>query len=181
MVRSHSRRRTTAKSGQTREKAGACAVLAVRIRPLRRRDVLLCAAIVAREPLWGRYGVTKGRAARLLQRALRLRDPLLVAHVGSKVAGFVWFYLDGTFAHSGYVRWIAIAPEMRGGQLGAALMRAAEDRIFRRGRDVFLLVSDFNRDAQRFYRRLGYRRVGALRDYVVAGVTEYVYRKVRSP
>lgn len=180
-MRSHSRRKTTAKSRQAREQAGARAGPAVRIRSLRRADVSLCAAIVSREPLWRRYGVTKVRAARLLHRALRRRDPLLVAHVGGRVAGFVWFYLDGTFAHSGYVRWIAVAPEMRGSRLGAALMRAVEDRIFRRGRDVFLLVSDFNRGAQRFYRRLGYRKVGALRDYVVAGVTEYVYRKVRSP
>jgi ribosomal protein S18 acetylase RimI-like enzyme len=60
-------------------------------------------------------------------------------------------------------------------------MRHAEERIFRRGPNVYLLVSDFNVKAQAFYRKLGYVKVGALRDYVVPGITERVYRKTRGP
>ncbi len=44
-------------------------------------------------------------------------------------------------------------------------------------RDIFLLVSDFNHDAQRFYNRLGYQQVGKLDDYVMQGVSELVFRK----
>jgi ribosomal protein S18 acetylase RimI-like enzyme len=42
-------------------------------------------------------------------------------------------------------------------------------------------VSDFNPKAQAFYRRLGYTRVGTLADYVVPGITEYLYRKTQGP
>jgi ribosomal protein S18 acetylase RimI-like enzyme len=44
-------------------------------------------------------------------------------------------------------------------------------------RDIFLLVSDFNTDAQNFYARLGYVQVGKLDDYVVQGVSELVMWK----
>jgi ribosomal protein S18 acetylase RimI-like enzyme len=104
-----------------------------------------------------------------------------VAVRGTKVVGFVWFQVRGTFAHSGYVRWIATAPSVRGQGVGAALLRSAEARILRHGPNVFLLVSHFNRRAQCFYRALGYERVGVLRDYVRPGIHEHVYRKTTGP
>lgn len=154
---------------------------AFRIRPARPADVAACARIVAGEPLWQRYGVSRGRAAALLRRALRDGEPVLVAVGGRQVLGFVWFQLRGTFAHSGYVRWIATAPTARGRGVGRALLREAEKRILRHGPNVFLLVSHFNRKAQRFYRGMGYERVGVLRDYVRRGVHEWIYRKTTGP
>lgn len=60
-------------------------------------------------------------------------------------------------------------------------MRYAESQIFKRGPNVFLMVSDFNASAQAFYRALGYTEVGMIRDYVVPGVTEHLYRKTSGP
>jgi hypothetical protein len=42
---------------------------------------------------------------------------------------------------------------------------------------VFLLVTDSNSSAQRFYRRLGYTHIGAIPDYVVPGITELIFFK----
>jgi len=137
--------------------------------------------MVAGEPLWQRYGISEGRARRLIAAAARRRDPVYVAVQGARVLGFVWFQLDGTFAYSGYVRWIGTAAASRRKGIGSALMKFAEQRILRRGPNVFLLVSDFNRRAQRFYRARGYGRVGVLTDYVIPGVTELVYRKTVAP
>ena len=166
-------------------------MVGVRLRRMRARDVDACARIVASDPLWQRYGLSHSRARQLIGRALgRARQSRLAAHAvgelavarhGADVVGFIWFRLDGTFHHSGYVRWIAVAPQARGRAVGARLMRHAEERIFRHGPNVYLLVSDFNVKAQAFYRRLGYVRVGALRDYVVPGITEHLYRKTRGP
>ncbi len=154
---------------------------AIRVRPARERDVEACAEMVAREELWRRYAVSRARARTLLRTALRSGEPVLVAVREGAVVGFVWFQLRGTFAHSGYVRWIATRPSVRGQGVGAALLRAAEARILRHGPNVFLLVSHFNRRAQRFYRAQGYERVGMLRDYVQPGVHEWIYRKSLAP
>lgn len=163
----------------------------VRIRRLRATDVEACARIVAGDPLWRRYGLTLAGARRALRGALAAArrggasaleaGDVAVAASGGAVLGFIWFRREGTFHHSGYVRWLAVAPAARGQGVGGALLRHAEERIFRRGPNVFLTVSRFNRRAQAFYRRRGYARVGALVDYVVPGITEVLMRKTRGP
>ena len=111
----------------------------------------------------------------------RAAGDVAVALAAARVLGFIWFRPDGTFHHSGYVRWVAVTPDARGRGVGERLMRHAEERIFEEGPNVYLLVSDFNAKAQAFYRRLGYVRVGALPDYIVPGITERLYRKTRGP
>lgn len=165
----------------------------VRVRRMQAQDVDVCARLVASDPLWRRYRVTVAGARRSFKTALARRSrpggrpttrqagDIAVAVEGRRVLGFVWFRVEGTFHHSGYVRWIAVTPAARNRGVGERLMRHAESRIFRGGPNVFLTVSDFNTRAQAFYRRLGYTRVGALADYVMPGITEYLYRKTQGP
>ena len=60
-------------------------------------------------------------------------------------------------------------------------MDAAEAAILEGGPNVFLLVSEWNTRAQRFYERRGYRRIGDVPDYVRVGITEVLYRKTLGP
>ncbi len=161
------------------------------IRRLRSADVEACAQIVAGDPLWQRYGITLAGARQEIRQALaaareggraaHTAGEFAVAERGGAVAGFIWFRLDGTFHHSGYIRWVGVAPQAQGKGIGWRLMRYAEDRMFRDGPNVFLLVSDFNQGAQSFYEKLGYTRVGTISDYIMPGITEYLYRKTRGP
>jgi ribosomal protein S18 acetylase RimI-like enzyme len=163
----------------------------VTVRRARAADAESCAQIVAADPLWRRYEIRLPRARTIFRRAVaaarvggpaaRAAGEVAVARWRGRVAGFVWFRLDGTFHHSGYVRWIGVAPDAQGQGIGQRLMAYAERRIFRRGPNVFLMVSDFNVAAQAFYRKLGYRQIGAVPDYIIRGVTERVYRKTRGP
>jgi ribosomal protein S18 acetylase RimI-like enzyme len=74
-----------------------------------------------------------------------------------------------------------VAPAERGNGIGRRLMEHIEEGIFRTAPNVFLFVSDFNTSAQSFYERLGYRKVGELQDYLVAGRSELLMRKSRGP
>jgi ribosomal-protein-alanine N-acetyltransferase len=87
--------------------------------------------------------------------------------------------MRGPFA--GYIQAVCVRPERRNRGLGAALMRWAEERVFRRTPNVFLCVSSFNAGARRFYRRLGYRAVGRLRGFIVAEHDEILLRKTLGP
>jgi ribosomal protein S18 acetylase RimI-like enzyme len=168
----------------------------LRLRRLRLDDVDACARIVSDDPLWRRYGLTMPRARAAFRRALAAgrRAPaagrhddtpptseVVVASDGRRVLGFIWYRVAGTFDHSGYIRWVAVAGDARGRGVGARLLAHAERRIFRQGPNAFLMVSHFNRRAQAFYRRTGYTKVGEIPDYVVPGVTEYLFRKTHGP
>lgn len=111
-----------------------------------------------------------------------LTDPakeVYVAVAGGEVAGFIILHLHGPF--SGYLQTIAVAPEWRNRGLGRKLIAFAEERIFRETPNVFLCVSSFNTAAQRLYLRLGYERVGELKDYIVQGHSEILMRKTLAP
>jgi ribosomal protein S18 acetylase RimI-like enzyme len=81
--------------------------------------------------------------------------------------GFVLFRVFDGFPLGGYVRAIAVDEAYRGRGVGSILLRVAEEKIFKYRRNVFLLVSSFNKDAQRFYRSRGYEVVGEIRDALV--------------
>lgn len=163
----------------------------LRIRPLRATDIEPCARLIAADPLWKRYHITLARARHQLREVLaaphrgggRMGDTgeFAVAHSGGQVVGFVWFRLDGTFHHSGYIRWIGVAPRVQGHGVGAKLMAYAERKIFARGPNVFLMVSAFNTGARAFYKRLGYMEIGAVPSYAIRGITERLFRKTRGP
>ncbi len=163
----------------------------LRIRSLRATDVDLCARLIAADPLWKRYHITLARARRLLREVLaathrggsRTREAgeFAVARSAGQVLGFIWFRLDGTFHHSGYIRWIGVAPHVRGQGVGASLIAYAERKIFARGPNVFLMVSAFNTQAQVFYKRLGYKEIGAVPNYAIRGITERLFRKTQGP
>ncbi len=151
------------------------------IRALRTADIPICAGIVGADPLWYRYGISVQKARTWIRRGHRRRERLYVAIANRQVVGLVWFFIRGTFVHSGYIRLIAVAASARRQGVGSALMEFAERHILRAGPNVFLLVSAFNRPAKRFYRKRGYQPVGTLSHYIAPGLTELLYRKTIGP
>lgn len=147
------------------------------VRPLVREDVPPLAAALAALPLMVRYGRDAAALARALEGARARGEGLLVAEEGGALLGLAWFLPEGTLALGGYLRLIAVAPGAEGRGTGLALLRAFEAETARRSRDAFLLVSDFNAGAIRFYEREGYVRVGPLPGLVLADVAELLYWK----
>ncbi len=144
-------------------------------------DVPALAAWIAQVPLWQRYGLNAAKARRQLQSALQRQDVLLVAQgaQANEPLGFAWVMPQGGFGRA-YLRLIGVHPAHSGQGLGAALLQAAEHAAAEHGAGLFLLVSDFNTAAQRFYRRHGYRQVGALAAFVLPNVTELIFYKALS-
>jgi ribosomal protein S18 acetylase RimI-like enzyme len=141
-------------------------------------DLSACINILLGYP-WTRYAMTAERAERVLRTGLTEGADLRVSEDAEGVSGFLWLVPRGAFYHSGYIRLIGVAERAKGRGAGRALMAAAETDTFASAPDLFLLVSDFNLDAQAFYRHLGYAQVGVLPDYVLPGNTELIFRKRR--
>ena len=126
---------------------------------------------------------TPERAAKNLEGGLERGDVLLAADAGAENAacGFAWCAPQGGFGRSLYIRWFGVRKELARAGVGAALIRSVEEAALKISRELFLLVSDFNTDAQRFYQRQGYQQIGAIPGYVLPDVTELLYWKQLQP
>lgn len=149
----------------------------VSIRALRNQaEAAFCAQfMVASEP-WLTLGLTFEQA---MQRLTNPSREVLVAMVEDQLVGVMILDLGGVL--NGYIQILAVHPDWRGRGVGAQMIAWAEERIFQQSPNVFLCVSSFNADAQRFYARLGYQRVGVLPDFLTVGHAEIILRKTRGP
>ncbi len=150
------------------------------VRPATAGDLHALARALAPLPLLVRYGQSAERLETGLRAALGRGDGVLVWDDGDP-RGLAWYLDRGTFGMGGYLRLLAVAPTVTGGGVGSALLRAYEAGVFAASPHAFLLVSDFNTGAQRFYERHGYARVGVLPRLVLPDVDELIYWKPRPP
>jgi len=149
----------------------------IAIRPLAAADVGPLARALSALPLLQRYRRDEAALARDLAAALARGDGLAVAVDGAGPAGLAWFLPSGTLGMGAYLRLIAVVPGREGAGVGAALLAAFEQAAAVAGPHAFLLVSDFNAGAQRFYERHGWTRSGAFPGLVLPDVTELLYWK----
>lgn len=129
-------------------------------------------------PLMQRYHLTEASAQRMFEQGFSREDHLMVVDGEHATAcGFAWVTPQGVFGRSAYLRLIGVRPDFASQGLGSLLLEEAEQFAFDAGRDFFLLVSDFNVQAQNFYRRHGFKQIGAIPGYVLPDVTELIFWK----
>lgn len=147
------------------------------IRAMIPSDIPILAGWMTETPLWQRYGLTVERATANFEAALTAGDWLLTADGETAAQGFAWAMAKGVFGRSPYLRLIGVHPDTVGSGIGAGLLNAIERMAVAVSSDLFLLVSDFNHDAQRFYQRQGYEQIGVIPAYVLPDVSELMFRK----
>ncbi len=124
--------------------------------------------------------ITLGRDyARCLTAVSDPARELHVARDGAQVAGFILLTMKGQIP--GYIASVCVSAASRGSGVGTQLVTYAEARIHRESPNVFLCVSSFNLGAKRLYERLGFEFVGTLKDFIVDGHDELLYRKTIGP
>ena len=139
-------------------------------------DAAWAAKVMVESEPWATLGIGYERSLNLLSNATRER---YLARVAGEPAGFLMISMQGAFV--GYIQLLGVAPEFRGRGVGKALIEYAERRIFRETPNVFICVSDFNQEAQGFYAKMGYQKVGELTDFIIAGHAEILLRKTIGP
>lgn len=125
---------------------------------------------------WTTIGRSFEHCLALIQRPDR---EVYVAGADNQILGFIILVMTGAFV--GYIQIICVAPDARSRGVGSELIAFAEERIFRETKNVFLCVSSFNPRARALYERLGYECVGELKDYLIAGASEFLMRKTLGP
>ena len=133
--------------------------------------------IVGIEP-WKGLGYRAPALGRYLARLAGDGD-VWVARAGGRAPEGVIVATDG-FLLGGFIALLAVQPAASGRGLGRQLVAHVEARVFARRRWLFVSCDAENAAALRFYRRLGFTRVGRLPDLVRAGRIELLLRKPRS-
>ena len=149
--------------------------IVAKIVPMARSQRKACARIVARSEPWKtlRERIDFSKSTGLHKTYVYLQD--------GEVGGFIIFTPEPVFARGGYIRAVAVAPAMRRHGIGKRLLAFAETVIARRSQNVYLCVSSFNRRGQKFYRSLGYTRIGRIPDLIARGTSEHIYWKCLRP
>jgi ribosomal protein S18 acetylase RimI-like enzyme len=78
-----------------------------------------------------------------------------------------------------FIALLAVKPGAAGQGVGRALVAHVARQTFARRRWLYTSSDARNRAAARFYRRLGFSRVGRLDDLVAPGRTEILWRRGR--
>jgi ribosomal protein S18 acetylase RimI-like enzyme len=135
-----------------------------------------CAEIMAGSEPWITLGMDRDHVLNTFNDPL---NEVFAAFVNEALVGTMVVQTRGAF--TGYLKSIAVKPDWRGRKLGKQMMAFIEQEIFSTCANLFLCVSSFNQDAQRFYRKLGYEKVGTLTNYLVEGHDEILMRKSIAP
>jgi ribosomal protein S18 acetylase RimI-like enzyme len=140
-------------------------------------DASSAASIMAGTDPWKRLGRRYDDTFRIVT------DPgsevFVAVTADEEVVGLVLIRMMPVF--KGYIQAIAVHDQHRNRGIGTMLLEFAEERIFRESPNVFLFCSSFNHDAMRLYHRLGYERIGEIKDFVIAGAGEILLRKTIGP
>jgi GNAT superfamily N-acetyltransferase len=147
------------------------------VRPATEEDLVELSELLAPLPLFAAYAMTSEVLARRWREGLRRGDGMLVAELDGEPVGLCWFLKEGTFASGAYLRTLAVGPGRHGKGTGARLLEAYERACGFPAGGWFLLASDFNEGAHRFYQRYGYQEVGRLPDFGRPGIVERVFWK----
>ena len=114
-----------------------------------------------------------------------LNDPsagyfTLVAEIDTAVAGYICFGVTPLTEGTWDIYWIAVAREMQGKGIGAALLTVAEDKIKQvEGRLIFAETSSIPEydKTRRFYLARGYEVAAQIADFYVPGDDKVIFQK----
>lgn len=150
------------------------------VRPLREEDCRPLAEALESLPLFSAYQLNAPALEARFKSALQRSEGLVLAELEGAPVGISWFIARGAMGTGAYLRTLAVKDGLQGQGIGQQLLEAYERGSQDPPGGWFLLASDFNEGAHRFYERNGYREVGRLPDFAKKGVTERLFWKPRT-
>jgi ribosomal protein S18 acetylase RimI-like enzyme len=80
-----------------------------------------------------------------------------------------------------YLHLLAVDSNLRGMGIGEKLIKFCEAYVFERSKNFYLFVSSFNKGGIKFYKKLGFEKVGIFKELVIKGHDELFFRKTTGP
>lgn len=102
-----------------------------------------------------------------------------VAELDGQVAGIA--IVKQKFLMGDYLELLGVAVWARQKGIGGQLLRHIEELVFKRTKNLFACVSDFNESARAFYKKHGYQEIGPMPNFLIPGSAELLLRKTAGP
>ena len=150
----------------------------LRIIPATHKHLNVCLEMLLDSKLGEVYFSNHDHALKSLMDGLENEKVIIAQDADGHYVGFLWYVRYGAFHAFPYLHIIAVKREYRGRGYGKELMRHLEEEILNQKGKLFLVVADFNSDAERLYEKLGYKQVGQIPNLYKEGVTEHLMMKV---
>jgi ribosomal protein S18 acetylase RimI-like enzyme len=134
--------------------------------------------IVGIEP-WKGLGYSAAPLGRYLGRMAKEREVWLARGEGRRAPPLGLVVVQDGFLLGGFVSLLAVRPDAAGQGVGRGLMEHVAAQVFRDRAWLFVSCDSANPGALRFYKKLGFERVGRLPDLIKPGRVELLLRKRR--
>lgn len=146
----------------------------VMIRPATSIDFPSLAGIISTIKAWTCFGIDYEMALKLFK---EMEDTIYIAEMDKKVIGFITLRINGVGNIGAYIRMIAIVEQCRKQGVGELLINYVSEIALKNIPNLFLICSVENVDAQHFYKKVGFEEVGIVKDLVIKGHDEIMFRK----
>lgn len=149
----------------------------IRIQIAEKDHVGDCLSCVEHSQLWETYFQSNPTIENEIRKMIISKQIYIALNEANQCIGFMGVINNGCFGKFTYLSVIAVKKEYRSKGIGKALIGKFEEIGFEKANRVFLLVSDFNKKAQLFYKKLGYEKVGKIPDLFKKSVSENILAK----
>ena len=151
----------------------------INIKKARIKDALDCMNCVKKSLLWDAYFKDKPDPSSIKE-AIRRKEIYVALNQNDKCIGFMGIVENGCFGNFQYLSILSVKKRYRNKEVGKLLLNKFEQMGFKKADRIFVLCSDFNVAAQKFYKRNDYFECGKIRDLFKKGISEHLFVKYKS-
>ena len=138
-----------------------------------------CLSCIKNSELWDAYYESNPLAENNIKVAIIKKQIYVALNRNKNCIGFMGIVHNGCFNRFSYLATLAVKKRYRRKGIGKQLIHKFEEIGFQIADRVFILVSDFNKRAQTFYKGLGYKKVGEIPDLFKRGISEHLIVKYK--
>ena len=152
----------------------------IKIQLAKKEHVGDCLQSIKHSEVWDAYFESNPEAKKnQIEEMVRKKQTYVVLNSNGNCIGVMGVINNGCFCKYSYLALIAVKKRYRSKGIGEKLVNKFEEIGFNKADRVFVLVSDFNKKAQSFYKKLGYKKVGHIPDLFKNDISEHLLIKYK--
>ncbi len=146
------------------------------IKKARIRDAKDCLECIKQSLLWDAY-YKDNQSIDLIKEAIKRKEIYIALNSNNTCIGFMGVIEKGCFGNFPYLAILSVHKKYRSKGIGKQLLEKFEKIGLKKADRVFVLCSDFNTQAQKFYKNNEYEECGLIKNLYKNGIAEHLFVK----